>query len=614
MNFRRSNLKICILSLDHTHPSLIRYSDFLVAQAKKSGVQVFAIDSELLGFIMTSFVKFDLYDLKRITLRRPRYIKYYLPIRSLMKARFLNGEDCITPSLCAHFKVPASCFGDMISCIELDLSLVAKCYSLPDSFSKFPVATELYVREFLRVVRDVVTLCEYAPDIRIMFRGQYGLGIFLKKMFPDNVGFFDICQQHERMLISDVKFYVSSGSLSYSQFQRSVTWRRQLKNGIKDKDTSIDQLEQELLSIESKVRKTHHSVYSPKVNGKAACFLFSRGLVDRHFNIVYLSSFDEDNAAINAFRVLKEHSSDPNFYLNEAYTQESFLKSLLQYSGVKDLPLLIRLHPRMAADARVNSSASVDGSLQNLFSRLDEKDNTFIIPPDADVSSYELAARSNNCFAYHSSISLDLLRLGINCKLIAPRLFYACPQPNWMAKELANIQPVKPEDLYSERLNRITSTESINEILNWCRLFYGRSGPNLSDLTTIFMEMKGIQALNCYGCLDEKLNFNTNVWLKIVLLSFYHPLMCGVNPRKFTGYNPNKYVLIKKGMNGVFIVDDRLNAVSYCLSPDSVENFSCSNRFFSKTYAGRDAAVAVASVFPKRLWDILCLITAHDVG
>lgn len=610
----RSKLKVCILSHDHSHPTLIRYSDFLVARAKRLGIQVFTIESERLGFIMTNFVKFDFQDLKSITFKRLRYIKYHQSLRSLIQSRYINAVDDISPLLCTQYKVPILCFEDFISCIELDLSLMAKCYSLENSFTKFPVATAVYAQEILRIVRDVVTLRESVPEIRIMFRGQYGLGIFLKKMFPDNVGFFDICQQHERMPISNVKFYVSSGSLSYAQFQRSITWPKQLNNVVKNKSASISHLEQELLSIESKVRKTHHSVYSPKVNGKAACFLQSRGIKNRPFNVVYLSSFDEDNAAINASRVLKEHSSDPNFYLDEACTQESFLKSLLQYSGAQDLPLLIRVHPRMATDVRVNTSASLDGSLQNLFSRLDEKDNTFVIPPDADVSSYELAARSNNCFAYHSSISLDLLRLGINCKLIAPRLYYACPQPTWLASELGDGKPLKVEDLYSERRNRITSTKSMNEILNWCRLFYGRAGPNLFDLTTMLMEVKSIKDLDFYGNLVEKLNFDSSAWLKVVLLSFYHPLMSGGHPRKFTGYNPNKYLVVKIESNGCFSVIDRLNAVSYFLTQNSVENFSSKNSFLSKTSINKNTMVDVNSVFPKRLGDILGMITAGDVA
>jgi hypothetical protein len=100
------------------------------------------------------------------------------------------------------------------------------------------------------------------------------------------------------------------------------------------------------------------------------------------------------------------------FYRSNAFpTMLDWLVETIRHFGARsDLQLVVRVHPAEVQNP-LKSRQTVIGELARLFPRL--PDNVHIIPPEAKVNSYALAAHSNAAIIYGTKMGVELSYMGI---------------------------------------------------------------------------------------------------------------------------------------------------------------------------------------------------------
>jgi len=97
---------------------------------------------------------------------------------------------------------------------------------------------------------------------------------------------------------------------------------------------------------------------------------------------------------------------------NPFVSQIAWLKALVEWVRARpQLRLIVRLHPRMAANHRHSSVASELSELRKVLSVLPE--NVAVVWPESKVSSYNIAELAHVALTAWSSIGLELARFGV---------------------------------------------------------------------------------------------------------------------------------------------------------------------------------------------------------
>jgi hypothetical protein len=89
---------------------------------------------------------------------------------------------------------------------------------------------------------------------------------------------------------------------------------------------------------------------------------------------------------------------------------EWVLQTIQYFEKRKDLQLIIRVHPAEIRGTLPSRQLLVD-EIKKAIPFLPE--NVFIIPPDSQVSTYELAAQSNAVIIYNTKTGIEISSMGI---------------------------------------------------------------------------------------------------------------------------------------------------------------------------------------------------------
>jgi hypothetical protein len=133
--------------------------------------------------------------------------------------------------------------------------------------------------------------------------------------------------------------------------------------------------------------------------------------------VAYFSSSPDEYSAYDAQIKL---SLLPNLKgSTKPFTSESeFLNILAALTEEYQIPLVIRLHPRLGADHRgAGTSAYLDDYLQELNQLRDKHNHIRIIQPFEKISSYWLALWASSICAFRGTIACEMALLGLSTNL-----------------------------------------------------------------------------------------------------------------------------------------------------------------------------------------------------
>lgn len=397
----------------------------------------------------------------------------------------------------------------------------------------------------------------------ICIRGQYGLSVLARRiLLHRGIDFFsyDLNQGHEEESSRDVmiSFYKNMG-IGSARTQKALEWNNTYKAG---NEGLLD-----LKLIDKKVERlfgTHHSVYSPGIdNGIGNLELGGKYIV------VYLSSPDEDMALKEIGRLMDDCST------NDASSRSQLQmlcewEEYLEKSAGLGINVIFRAHPRMGRTRR-DGIASEDKVTHETLAKLDKlnmHENVRVIYPEDKISSYLLGLFSEACFAYHSSIALDLELLGCNCYLIEPLMEGASPFPRWVSCVDRN-KRLSVDDCLAIARGDVILDISLPELIEWNKSFTGLDGSRLEDITEEqlhFVRSKSI-GKRVRSRIDDlrrrkPLLVDNNEYYRYLLGAVYHPIALGKNPA--LGFRAMDRICVKlETDNDRLVIDDRENGVSY---------------------------------------------------
>lgn len=152
------------------------------------------------------------------------------------------------------------------------------------------------------------------------------------------------------------------------------------------------------------------STFSPNFDPNRRDVLAELGLSPEKKTIVaYTSSDDEVVCRSHFFKTLG--MSDLDIPLPFP-SQEAWLRAIIDWAGsFSDRQLIIRLHPRIAANHRFGSESEQVQELRTMLETVPS--NVVVVWPGTPLSSYNIAEMADVALVAWSSIGLELARLGI---------------------------------------------------------------------------------------------------------------------------------------------------------------------------------------------------------
>ena len=177
----------------------------------------------------------------------------------------------------------------------------------------------------------------------------------------------------------------------------------------------------------------------------------------------FTSSPDETVCQLNEYILLHydlSHLSAPPYP-----NQEEWLESLFHFFGTErpsDL-LVVRVHPRLAADMRgLGESTAKEKILGRYRSASRQYNNIVIVPPDDQLSSYQLGLESDLSLTAYSSISLELALINVPVMQAFIRTKYGASALSPLALSRSVYESVSAyHDALRDCLDRI-GTDSVN--------------------------------------------------------------------------------------------------------------------------------------------------------
>ena len=152
------------------------------------------------------------------------------------------------------------------------------------------------------------------------------------------------------------------------------------------------------------------STFSPNWNVDHSDIRAELGLDPRRRTLVaFASSFDEVACIGQFLRFFKAPFGQAEKPFDD---QASWLKHISQWVGERDdLQLVIRLHPRMAANARTPGAAAQYARIMGELS--DAPSNVVVVGADSKLSSYNIAEVADVALIAWSSMGIELGRFGV---------------------------------------------------------------------------------------------------------------------------------------------------------------------------------------------------------
>jgi len=397
----------------------------------------------------------------------------------------------------------------------------------------------------------------------VCVRGQYGLSVLARRMLLlRGIEFlsYDLNQGHEEECSRDVMIsFYKNMSIGSARTKKALEWNDTYKAG---NEGTLD-----LKLIDKKVERlfgSHHSVYSPSVDTGIGTLELTEKYI-----VVYLSSPDEDMALKEIGKLMDDCSTNDA----SSRSQLQMLCEWEEYLGKVDelgMNVMFRAHPRMGKTRR-DGIASEDIVTRETLKKLDKLNmhkNVCVIYPEDKISSYLLGLFSEACFAYHSSIALDLELLGCNCYLIEPLMEGASPFPRWVSCVDRN-KRLSVDDCFVIARGDTVLDIDLPELIEWNKSFTGLDGCRLEDIAEEQLHVVGSKSFG--KKVARKIDsvrrkkpvlVDKNEYYRYLLGAVYHPIALGKKPAMAFRAMDRIGVELETG-NERLVIDDRVNGVSY---------------------------------------------------
>ncbi len=260
------------------------------------------------------------------------------------------------------------------------------------------------VQDCITVYLLIDEICKAYDPKAIVFYNDYAImhsaGLAAKKHGADRVLISHA--SHKNVDFRKINFFYDD---TFSGFKRKIeswlSWRsKPLSREI------INDVNGDLVHRLWNQKKRSHVYSKPISEGLAFPDRFS---LKEKVIVAFTSSPDEVNAGITLNEGLgtSENQISFTFGKNINNCQIIWINELVEFCEAKDYSLIIRVHPRESLNGR---SAHLDLLEKNIKA---ESENVFIIWPDSEISSYDLANYADVALTAWSTIGLEFSRMGV---------------------------------------------------------------------------------------------------------------------------------------------------------------------------------------------------------
>jgi hypothetical protein len=217
------------------------------------------------------------------------------------------------------------------------------------------------------------------------------------------------------------------------------------------------------------------STYSPNWTVDNQRLFDDLGLSRNRKTIVAYPSSDDETLCIREFmKILGHEFQSSHRPFNE---QDDWLHALIDWIGLrKNLQLIVRVHPRLAALYRHGTVATQAGRMKREFAQIPE--NVVMVWPESSISSYNLGEIADVAAVGTSTIGLELARFGVPVVAAFPG-FGPFPTGSFV-RYAANSTGYFGE--LEAALTRPASFEAIREAIRWTYFVHWSPFVDVSDL------------------------------------------------------------------------------------------------------------------------------------
>ena len=442
-----------------------RFNSFIHKKYGSDG-KFFIVNINPLPFVQNKFIKSEF--LNTCSASSIYLIFVLLELKGLILNVFNRGGYLVSPAhrfgytrFCNQFhaheqksvadllntKIGNICVADHVAA---DFSLVLKISKFSDNYLINKLFLVVYAT-YLEVLDDALSFMKASAgrDPYIVQNSQYSINLYLHDYTRASWGL------SKHFYVTPVSGVADAGRFSIcSNFQAEKIYKNQ----------SLSKLDHRIFlapAIEFAKKFIQHNIingsvfsYSPLPSNDENFYQKVNLEVGSKYLCYFTSSPDEELAGdLFVDRVPEGLLDEMAPYDNEL----SAVSDLCDTCSEKGVHLVIRMHPRLAPDARVNRfSDTYRTFLNDLYALVRNRPNIQIIKPEDNVSSYQLAISAHKCFTYRSSMGAILPIMGISTCLMTNNRNLIYPYYDQITlKSAINEAQLDPVYLDDEQLSKI---------------------------------------------------------------------------------------------------------------------------------------------------------------